>query len=129
MPKSDPFKSEEENAAAAADLAEWETVAESDGYAIDFERERDIVVMFRGERMVTAPDPDTGQPQEVRLLLFKDSEGKNRTAFSNYTFEQWLADSKLVPSAEYVYRIVWEGKQDIGKGRTLNVFNLYRKAI
>lgn len=106
------------------DNLSWAPISEDEGSQIDFANENPFYGTFVGVKTVMVPskdDPSVNEPSV--LLLFKDMEGENRSAWANYRLAEVWESGALTEGVKV--KIVHHGKQDIGGGRTLNRMSVY----
>lgn len=137
-PKHDPFTDEDElpivHEPKTMDLDPWGDVVSDESYdeivigigeKIDWETEEVFFGTYDGttEQLVPAEKSQTGTDEMVMVHLFTQPDGTKRFAWKAANLDIGLRE---MPHGSKI-GIKWMGINEIGKGRTVNIFRVLKK--
>lgn len=111
------------------DSGEWTTVTEDEGYSVDFDKlpERTFFGTYKGSVTKVSTSLATGEPEDVEMMLFADTNGENCLMWANYRLDEALKSGELIPGRKV--KIIHHGKEKIKDGaQEVNRMSVYVKA-
>jgi hypothetical protein len=109
------------------ELEGYDVVTEDEGYSIDFpELPKGVFKgVFKGTKIFQSPNLQTGELQDVTMLMFTDLNGERCNTWANYRLTEALGEGMTVGRE---VMIVWHGKEKIKDGaQELNRMSVYCK--
>jgi hypothetical protein len=101
----------------------WTPVVQDDGEKLTLRPGTPFRGTLVGMKSIDRANPETGEVEQATLCIFDSADGGRYNMWANYALRQAL--DKGLSIGDRVM-IVYDGKSDIGRGRTMNRMSVFR---